>query len=47
MGEFTVTMREEDLYRGFLLNAAMRNLRNKMERDDKDEKIVYLKKTAS
>ena len=32
---------------GFILNAAMRNLRNKMERDDKDEKIVYLKKTAS
>ena len=32
---------------GFLLNAAMRNLRNKMERDDKDEKIVYLKKMAS
>src|SRR5882757_6398058 len=29
---------------GFLLNAAMRNLRNKMDRDDKDEKIVYLKK---
>jgi len=27
MGEFTVTMREEDLYRGFLLNAANRNLR--------------------
>lgn len=31
---------------GFLLNAAMRNLRTKMERDEKDEKIVYLKKTA-
>ena len=29
---------------GFLLNAAMRNLRLKMERDDKDEKIIYLKK---
>ena len=29
---------------GFLLNAAMRNLRGKMERDDKDEKIIYLKK---
>ncbi len=29
---------------GFLLNAAMRNLRSKMERDDKDEKIIYLKK---
>jgi len=27
MGEFTVTMREEDLYRGFLLNAANRKLR--------------------
>lgn len=31
---------------GFLLNAAMRNLRNKMERDDKDEKIVFLTKVA-
>src|SRR6185436_5531683 len=29
---------------GFLLNAAMRNLRGKMDRDEKDEKIVYLKK---
>ena len=29
---------------GFLLNAAMRNLRSKMDRDEKDEKIVYLKK---
>ena len=29
---------------GFLLNAAMRNLRGMMERDDKDEKIIYLKK---
>jgi RNA polymerase sigma factor (sigma-70 family) len=29
---------------GFLLNAAMRSLRGKMERDDKDEKIIYLKK---
>ena len=27
MGEFTVTLREEDLYRGFLLNAANRNTR--------------------
>ena len=27
MGEFTVTMREEDLYRGFLLNAENRNAR--------------------
>jgi RNA polymerase sigma-70 factor (ECF subfamily) len=32
---------------GFLLNAAMRNLRTKMERDDKDEKIVYLRRCAS
>jgi RNA polymerase sigma-70 factor (ECF subfamily) len=31
---------------GFLLNAAMRNLRQKMERDEKDEKIIYLTKTA-
>ena len=29
---------------GFLLNAAMRNLRGLMERDDKEEKIIYLKK---
>ena len=29
---------------GFLLNAAMRNLRGKMDRDEKDEKIIYLKK---
>lgn len=27
MGEFTVTLSEEDLYRGFLLNAANRNVR--------------------
>jgi len=27
MGDFTVTMREEDLYRGFLLNAANRRAR--------------------
>src|SRR5918993_4985342 len=27
MGEFTVTMREQDLYRGFLLNAANRRAR--------------------
>ena len=27
MGEFTVTMREEDLFRGFLLNAENRNVR--------------------
>jgi hypothetical protein len=27
MGKFTVTMREEDLYRGFLLNAANRSVR--------------------
>ena len=32
---------------GFLLNAAMRNLRTKMERDEKDEKIVYLRTCAS
>ncbi len=32
---------------GFLLNAAMRNLRGKFERDDKDEKIIYLTKLAS
>jgi RNA polymerase sigma-70 factor (ECF subfamily) len=31
---------------GFLLNAAMRNLRQKMERDEKDEKIIYLTKSA-
>jgi RNA polymerase sigma-70 factor (ECF subfamily) len=29
---------------GFLLNAAMRNLRGMMDRDEKDEKIIYLKK---
>jgi len=27
---------------GFILNAAMRHLREKMERDEKDEKIIYL-----
>jgi RNA polymerase sigma factor (sigma-70 family) len=32
---------------GFILNAAMRNLRTKLERDDKDEKIIYLAKQAS
>lgn len=32
---------------GFILNAAMRNLRNKIERDDKDEKIIYLAKLAA
>ena len=32
---------------GFILNAAMRNLRGKMERDEKDEKIIYLAKIAS
>ena len=32
---------------GFLLNAAMRNLRGMLERDDKDEKIIYLKKGAA
>jgi len=31
---------------GFILNATMRNLRQKMERDEKDEKIIYLAKTA-
>jgi RNA polymerase sigma factor (sigma-70 family) len=31
---------------GFILNAAMRNLREKMERDDREEKIIYLTKTA-
>lgn len=30
MGAFTVTMREEDLYRGFLLNSASRNARPAM-----------------
>lgn len=32
---------------GFILNAAMRNLRMKMERDEKDEKIIYLAKRAA
>ena len=32
---------------GFILNAAMRNLRQKMERDDKDEKIIYLARRAA
>jgi RNA polymerase sigma-70 factor (ECF subfamily) len=32
---------------GFILNAAMRNLRQKMERDEKDEKIIYLAKRAA
>ena len=32
---------------GFLLNAAMRNLRGKLDRDDKDEKIIYLTKGAA
>ena len=31
---------------GFILNAAMRSLREKMERDDREEKIIYLTKTA-
>jgi RNA polymerase sigma-70 factor (ECF subfamily) len=31
---------------GFILNAAMRSLRDKMERDDREEKIIYLTKTA-
>jgi RNA polymerase sigma factor (sigma-70 family) len=29
---------------GFILNAAMRNMRGKLDRDEKDEKIVYLTK---
>jgi RNA polymerase sigma-70 factor (ECF subfamily) len=32
---------------GFLLNAAMRNLRGKLDRDEKDEKIIYLTKGAA
>ena len=32
---------------GFILNAAMRNLRGKIERDEKDEKIIYLAKRAA
>lgn len=32
---------------GFILNAAMRNLRGKIERDEKDEKIIYLAKQAA
>ena len=32
---------------GFILNAAMRHLRQKMERDDKDEKIIYLAKRSA
>jgi RNA polymerase sigma-70 factor (ECF subfamily) len=32
---------------GFILNAAMRHLRQKMERDEKDEKIVYLAKRTA
>jgi hypothetical protein len=32
---------------GFILNAAMRNLRQKMERDEKDEKIIYLARRAA
>ena len=31
---------------GFILNAAMRSLRDKMERDDREEKIIYLTKSA-
>jgi hypothetical protein len=31
---------------GFILNAAMRSLREKMERDDREEKIIYLTKSA-
>lgn len=32
---------------GFILNAAMRNLRGKIERDEKDEKIIYLARKAA
>jgi RNA polymerase sigma-70 factor (ECF subfamily) len=32
---------------GFLLNAAMRNLRGKMDRDVQDEKIIYLTKRVA
>ena len=32
---------------GFLLNAAMHDLREKMERDEKDEKIIYLAKRVA
>ena len=32
---------------GFILNAAMRHLRQKMERDEKDEKIIYLAKRVA
>ena len=38
------SLKKEDRY---ILNAAMRNLRSKMERDEKDEKIIYLTKTAA
>ena len=32
---------------GFILNSAMRHLREKMERDEKDEKIIYLSKRTA
>jgi RNA polymerase sigma-70 factor (ECF subfamily) len=32
---------------GFILNAAMHHLRHKMERDEKDEKIIYLAKRVA
>ena len=32
---------------GFILNAAVRNLRTKLDRDDKDEKIIYLARQAA
>ena len=32
---------------GFILNAAMHHLRDKMERDEKDEKIIYLAKRVA
>jgi hypothetical protein len=31
---------------GFILNAAMRNLRSLMERDEREEKIIYLTKVS-
>ena len=32
---------------GFILNAAMRHLRENLERDEKDEKIIYLAKRVA
>ena len=31
---------------GFILNSSMRSLREKMERDEREEKIIYLSRTA-